>query len=155
MSERIHMEDTPNWPMFYRKLCHVGPVALTGLPREWIPMLQSYARTGDLFWSDCLQAALFECWGDPSAAVDRVMQVFAENVRLEFREPPLCWLSSWRTLPDSGGSMPMEDCIQQINYRLTARLRKALVSAAQSNVEPTSCHRRCRLDKKEKARAAP
>ena len=58
MSEPIHKEDMPNWQMFYRKLCHIGPVALTGLPREWIPMLQSYARTGDLFWSDCLQAAL-------------------------------------------------------------------------------------------------
>ena len=155
MSEPIHTEDTPNWPMFYRKLCHIGPVALTGLPCEWTPMLQSYARTGDLFWSDCLQAALFENWYDPFTAVDQVMQVFAENVRLEFREPPLCWLGSWRTLPDSGGPMTMEDCIQQINYRLTARLRKALVRAAQSSVKPTSCHPRCRISKKEETHATP
>ncbi len=113
MSEPIYMEVIPNWPMFYRKLCHVGPTALTGLPREWIPMLQSYAKTGDLFWSDCLQATLLGYWDDPSTAVHQVMQVFAENVRLEFREPPLRWLGSWLALPGSGGPMPMEDCIQQ------------------------------------------
>lgn len=155
MSEPIHKEDMPNWQMFYRKLCHIGPVALTGLPREWIPMLQSYARTGDLFWSDCLQAALFEYWDDPSTAVDQVMLVFAENARLEFCEPPLCWLGSWRTLPGSGGPVPMEDCIQQINFRLTARLRKALVRAAESGVDSTLCHRRCRLGEKENPHATP
>ncbi len=141
MSEPNYSEDIPNWSMFYRRLCHLGPTALTGVPREWIPGLQSYARTGDLFWSDDLQAALVSHWDDPPAAVDQVMQVFVENVRLELREPPLCWGGSWRDSADTGGPMSMEDCIELIGFRLTAKLRRALVQAAQSRFAPSPCPR--------------
>jgi hypothetical protein len=142
MSDPIHTGDLPNWPSFYRKLCRVGPAALTGLPREWVSKLQAYASTSDMFWSDSLQPVLYEYWDHPPAAVERVMQEFAENVRQAFREPPLCWeADSWLTSSIAGEPMPIEDCIEQVDFKLTARLRKALVRAAESRFEPTAGQR--------------
>lgn len=77
--------------------------------REWIPSLQPYARTGDLFWSDDLN--------NPPAAIDQFMQVFAENVRLECREPPLCRGSSWRTLAETGGAFAGEGVLRTDRLR--------------------------------------
>jgi len=90
MTSPIYAGEIPNWPAFYRKLCHVGPVALTGISRDLIPGLQLYARTSEAFWSECLQDVLLACWNNPSEAVDQVMQVFVDNVLQEFLEPPLC-----------------------------------------------------------------
>lgn len=124
--------DLPNWQAFYRRLCRVGPSALKGLPREWIPILQSYARTGDLFWSDDLQAALFNCWDNPSEAVEQVVREFVWNVRQEFGQPPLCWSHPWSVSPVTGEPLPLADCVERIDAKLTARQRRSLVRAAQS-----------------------
>lgn len=132
------IDELPNWPALYRKLCLLGPVALKGLPREWIPVLQSYARTGDMFWSEGLLAALFDHWDDPDAAMEQVMKEFVKNVRREFREAPLCWSDSWRSLQGSDEVVPLNACVEYIDFRLTVRLRRALVRAARSRFVPGS-----------------
>ena len=88
MDELILPPAMPNWPAFYRRLCHVGPIALTGLARDLVPALQLYARTGDGFWSDDYRELLLDCWSNPTEAVEAVMDSFAAEVRREFMEYP-------------------------------------------------------------------
>lgn len=138
MSRPSHIDETPNWPAFYRRLCRSGPAALTGVPSELRPILQSYASTSDLFWSDDLYATLFIRWDDPSKAIEEAVQVFTENVRLEFMAPPLCWCNSWLSSPDTGEDLPLMDCVNLIKFRLTERMVKSLLCAAQSSYLPST-----------------
>ena len=85
------------------------PAALKGVPSELRPILQSYASTSNLFWSDDLYATLFIGWDDHSKAIEEAVQVFTENMRLEFMEPLLCRCNSWLSSPDTGEDLPPID----------------------------------------------
>ena len=126
------MESIPNWPRFYRALCRFGPVALTGVPRCWVPWLQSHASSADLFWSDGMQETLTAFWNEPPIAVERVMDLFTENVRRELEEFPFSMLGSWKKSSNSDELLPMSACVDQIGFKLTHRLTRALIRASQS-----------------------
>ena len=126
------MESIPNWPRFYRALCRFGPVALTGLPRCWVPGLQLHASSTDLFWSDGMQETLTAYWNEPSTAVERVMELFTENVRRELEEFPFSMWGSWQRSPNFDELLPMSACVDQIGFKLTHRLTRALIRASES-----------------------
>ena len=100
------MESIPNWPRFYRALCRFGPVALTGVPRCWVPCLQSHASTSDLFWNDGMQETLIAFWNEPLIAVERVMELFTEAVRRELEEFPFSMRDSWQSSQNSDELLP-------------------------------------------------
>lgn len=125
-------EGNPNWPRFYRARCRFGPVALTGIPRCWVPCLQLNASSMDLFWSDGMQETLTAYWNEPPTAVERVMELFTENVRREFEEFPCSASFSWQRLPNSDELLPTAVCVDQIGFKLTHRLTRALIRASQS-----------------------
>lgn len=126
------MESIPNWPRFYRALCRFGPVALTGVPRGWVSRLQLHASSTDLFWSDGMHETLTAYWNEPPTAVERVMELFTENVRREFEEFPFSAWGSWQRSPNSDELLPMSVCVDQIGFKLTHRLTRALIRASQS-----------------------
>ena len=122
----------PNWSVFYRKLCFVGPQALTGIDRKLVPALQLHARTGDGFWSDCYQELLVEYWYDPNLAVECVMDEFAHAVRREFLDPPLCWFGPRRGRAEGLDRHSHAEEVKRIGFKLTPRRRQVLVDAAMS-----------------------
>jgi len=124
----------PNWPAFYWKLCHVGPIALTGVSRELIPALQLHARTGDGFWSDSYFELLYEYWDDPHLAVEQVIEEFVFTVRQEFMSPPLSWFGPRTGVIYGLDRYAHEDEVRQIGHRLTPRLCEALVRSAKSPI---------------------
>ena len=126
------MESIPNWPRFYRALCRFGPVALTGVPRCWVPCLQSHASTSDLFWNDGMQETLIAFWNEPLIAVERVMELFTEAVRRELEEFPFSMRGSWQSSQNSDELLQRSVCVDQIGFKLTRRLTRALIRASQS-----------------------
>lgn len=137
MDELILPPAKPNWAAFYRRLCHVGPIALTGVDRDLVPALQLFARSGEGFWSDQYEELLIEYWSRPAEAVDKVMAVFAEEVRGEFMEYPLCWFGPMQMVKTSRTWSEQRRAAQVIGHRLTPRLRHSLVRAAASPFVPT------------------
>lgn len=128
----LSFEKTPNWPRFYRALCRFGPVALTGVPRCWVPALQSHASSSDLFWSDGMQETLTAFWNEPSIAVERVMDLFTDAVRRELEEFPFSVSGSWQGSSNSDELLPALVSVDQIGFKLTRRLTRALVRASRS-----------------------
>jgi hypothetical protein len=138
MDEVICLPAMPNWPAFYRRLCHVGPIALIGVDRDLVPALQLYARSGEGFWSDDYQEILFEYWSNPAEAVEFVMDAFVAEVRREFMEYPLCWFGPINAVK-TGRTWSEQRCaVDAIEYRLTSRLRESLLRAAVSPFQPSA-----------------
>lgn len=79
-----------------------------------------------------MQETLTAYWNEPPTAVERVMELFTENVRREFEEFPFSdWGLSQRS-PTSDELLPMSACFDQIGFKLTHRLTRALIRASQS-----------------------
>lgn len=76
------MTDTYNWPGFYRALCRHGPNLLVGIDESMREIIEMYASSTDMFWSEGLEECLAEgaAGGSLQDGVLSAIEVWRENV---------------------------------------------------------------------------
>jgi hypothetical protein len=76
------MNDTYNWPEFYNALCRHGPNLLVGIDEGTREIIEMYASSTDMFWSDGLEECLAEgaASGSLQGGVLSALEVWRENV---------------------------------------------------------------------------
>ncbi len=134
--------DAPNWKHFYRALIRLGPLALTGIPKEWVKWFQEEGAAGDWFWSEYICESLETYWEEsPELAVRQAMVHYVEAVRAGLSELPFGgFCGSWLTDPASAEPMSSSDCIAQISCDdVPPRILRALVGAAKQPSSEAVC----------------
>jgi hypothetical protein len=93
------MQNEPNWREFYITLGQLGPEMITGeIHYEIIDFIKISASETDCFWTELLQVTLFKNWGNPQAAVEKTIKVWAHNIReymIEYAEPMSCMAETY------------------------------------------------------------
>lgn len=76
------MTETYNWPDFYNALCRLGPEMLLGIDEDMREIIEMYASSTDMFWSDGLEECLAEgaASGSLQGGVLSALEVWRENV---------------------------------------------------------------------------
>lgn len=76
------MTETYNWPEFYNALCQHGPNLLVGIDDGMREIIEMYASSTDMFWSDGLEECLAEgaAGGSLQDGVLSALEVWRENV---------------------------------------------------------------------------
>jgi hypothetical protein len=76
------MTEKYDWSSFYNALCNLGPRLLLGIDDSTREMIEEFASSTDMFWSDGLQDLLAEkaTNGDVRAGVLFVLELWRENV---------------------------------------------------------------------------
>lgn len=123
----------PNWPEFYRALNRLAPLILGNLPRPLVRWFQVEGASGDWFYSDELQSALFSLWPEsPERAVEQSLQHYVDAVRAQLLELMFSpSQSGWTTDVASDRAGSWEDCVHKINAsNMHARVLRALICAA-------------------------
>lgn len=80
--EKTHRSNTYNWPRFYRTLCRLGPRLLVGIDEGMGEIIEMYAKSTDMFWSEGLEECLAEGAADGSLqdGVLSALKIWRENV---------------------------------------------------------------------------
>lgn len=80
--ERTHMSETYNWSRFYQLLCQQGPNLLVGIDEGTCEIIEMYASSTDLFWSEGLEDCLAEgaSGGSLRNGVLSALALWRENV---------------------------------------------------------------------------
>lgn len=80
--ERTHMSDTYRWSRFYQLLCQQGPNLLVGIDEGTREIIEMYASSTDLFWSEGLEDCLAEgaSGGSLRNGVLSALALWRENV---------------------------------------------------------------------------
>lgn len=76
------MIETYDWSSFYNALCKLGPRLLIGIDNYTREMIEEFASSTDMFWSDGLQDLLAEndLKDGLRASVLSVLELWRENV---------------------------------------------------------------------------
>jgi len=76
------MTDTYNWTGFYRALCRHGPNLLVGIDEGMREIIEMYASSTDMFWSEGLEECLAEgaAGGSLQDGVLSALEVWRGNV---------------------------------------------------------------------------
>jgi hypothetical protein len=88
-----------DWSCFYGMLCNLGPYLLIGIDDDTCEMIQEFASSTDMFWSDGLQDLLSvkAKHGDLRAGVISVLELWRENV-LQVIDSDLGIELDWKTV---------------------------------------------------------
>ena len=107
------MTETYDWSSFYNALGKLGPRLLKGIDDDTCEMIEEFASSTDMFWSDGLQELLAEGAnnGDLRAGVLAVLELWRENV-LQTIDTDFGIELDWQTVSIDAASLLIDELVE-------------------------------------------
>lgn len=107
------MTESYDWSSFYNKLCNRGPNLLLGIDDDVREMIEEFASSTDMFWSDGMQELLAEKFtiGDLRAGVLSALELWRENV-LQTIDTDFGIELDWQTVSIDTASPQIEELVE-------------------------------------------
>jgi len=132
----------PNWACFYSSLLRIGPLALIGIPPEWIDWFRDEGSSSEWFWYEGIQEEFFDKWQEsPELAVKEAFQRYVLGVQAGLQDLPVSPHSEgWVTCDQTGVVLTWEASIGSIKGELAQWQLQALLTAALTQTSSPECH---------------
>ena len=112
------MTEQYDWSSFYNALCNLGSRLLLGIDDSTREMIEGFASSTDMFWSDGLQDLLGEGAnnGDVRAGVLSTLELWRENV-LQALEDDFAIELDWQTVRINTSSPLIDELVEAASPR--------------------------------------